>query len=80
MVPWYYNIGLYQYKSVESADFVYISESFITNYLIKKANSRFVNVSPPSARRLSSVYLPTLGQRWLKVKKPTVFFPMYIPT
>ena len=33
MVPWYYNI--YQYKSVESADFVYISESFITNYLIK---------------------------------------------
>ena len=28
-----YNI--YQYKSVESADFVYISESFITNYLIK---------------------------------------------
>ena len=72
MVPWYYNI--YQYKSVESADFVYISESFITNYLIKKANSRFVNVSPPSARRLSSVYLPTLGQRWLKVKKPTVFF------
>ena len=32
MVPWYYNI--YQYKSVESADFVYISESFITNYLI----------------------------------------------
>ena len=40
----------------------------------KKANSRFVNVSPLSARRLSSVYLPTLGQRWLKVKKPTVFF------
>ena len=72
MVLWYYNI--YQYKSVESADFVYISESFITNYLIKKANSRFVNVSPPSARRLSSVYLPTLCQRWLKVKKPTVFF------
>ena len=33
MVPWYYNI--YQYKSVESADFVYISESFITNYLNK---------------------------------------------
>ena len=33
MVPWYYNI--YQYKSVESADFVYISESFMTNYLIK---------------------------------------------
>ena len=33
MVPWYYNI--YQYKSVESADFVYISESFITNYFIK---------------------------------------------
>ena len=33
MVPWYYNI--YQYKSVESADFVYISESFITNYLFK---------------------------------------------
>ena len=33
MVPWYCNI--YQYKSVESADFVYISESFITNYLIK---------------------------------------------
>ena len=27
----------------------------------KKANSRFVNVTPPSARRLSSVYLPTLG-------------------
>ena len=23
-------------------------------------------------RRLSSVYLPTLGQRWLKVRKPTV--------
>ena len=41
-----------------------------------KANCHFVNVSPPSGyRRLSSVYLPTLGQRWLKVKKPTVFFP-----
>ena len=40
----------------------------------KKVNSRFVNISPPSARRLSSVYLPTLGQRWLKVKKTTVFF------
>ena len=25
----------YEYKAVESADFVYISESFITNYLIK---------------------------------------------
>ena len=39
----------------------------------KKANGHFVNVSPPSEYRcLSSVYLPTLGQRWLKVRKPTV--------
>ena len=78
----------------------------------KKANSHFVNVSPPSAtyvyppcicrhwanvgsrwesqllfcqrqptvsyRRLSSLYLPTLGQRWLEVKKPTVFFASHI--
>ena len=28
--------------------------------------------------RLSSEYLPTLGQCWLKVKKTTVFFPSHI--
>ena len=40
----------------------------------KRTNGHFVNVSPPSAtaKCLFSVYFPTLGQRWLKVSKPTV--------
>ena len=39
----------------------------------KKDNRSFCQRQPTvSYRRLSSVYLPTLGQRWLKVRKPTV--------